>query len=99
MRAMQPVTDEFLSGHALALSNFRLVMRENIIDAAAMDIELITQQRSRHRAALDVPAGPARPPWRGPFYIAIFLVPRFPQREISDWFLVGSVMLAGSWRF
>src|SRR5207249_9988672 len=93
MRAMQPVTDEFFSGHAFALCDFRFVMREDIIDAAAMDIDLITQQRSRHRAALRVPAGPAQPPWRGPFYIANFFVPRFPQREIYDVFLVVFVML------
>ena len=41
MRAMQPVTDEFFFGDAFALRDFRFVMRENIIDAAAMDIELI----------------------------------------------------------
>src|SRR2546430_10140152 len=93
MRAMQPVTDEFFSGHAFALCDFRFVMREDIIDAAAMDIDLITQQRSRHRAALDVPAGPARSPWRGPFYVAVFFVPRFPTREIPAAFLVAFVML------
>src|SRR5512132_214847 len=98
MRAMQPVTDEFLSGHAFALCDFRLVMRENIIDAAAMDIDLIAQQRRRHRAALDVPAGPAWSPWRSPFYVAVFFIPRFPQREIPDVFLVVFVVLHASCR-
>ena len=41
MRAVQPVTDEFFFCDAFTLCDFRFVMRENIIDAAAMDIELI----------------------------------------------------------
>src|SRR4051794_14438611 len=62
MRAMQPVTHELLSRHAFALRDLRLVMREDVIDAAAMDVDLIAQQRHGHRAALDVPAWTARSP-------------------------------------
>jgi hypothetical protein len=36
-------------------------------------------------------AGPA--PWRIPFHIAIFFVPRFPEREIADVLLVVFIVL------
>src|SRR5207244_3621092 len=41
MRTMQPIADEFFSGHAFALCNLSFVVRKNVIDAAAMDINLI----------------------------------------------------------
>src|SRR6266513_5831510 len=98
MRAVQPVTDEFLSGHAFALRDLRFVMRENIIDAASMNIDLVAEQRRRHRAAFDVPAGPAWSPWRIPLHIAVFFIPRFPECEIPDVFLVVFVVLHASGR-
>ena len=63
-------------------------MREDVVDAAAMDIDLLAQQCRGHRAALDVPAGTTRSPRRIPFYIAVFFVPCFPQCEITYVFLV-----------
>src|SRR5438132_6939362 len=45
-----------------------------------------------------MPAGPAWSPWRIPFYIAVFLIPRLPQREITDVFLVVFVMLYAAGR-
>src|ERR1700756_5361169 len=88
MRAMQPVAYELLPSHPFALRDLGFVMWENVIDPAAVDVDLIAEQRSGHRAALDMPAGTAGSPRRIPFYVAIFLVPRFPQREIPDVFLV-----------
>ena len=41
MRAVKPVAHEFSSGDAFRLGDLRLVMRENVIDAAAVDIDLI----------------------------------------------------------
>src|SRR5437763_6252186 len=93
MRAVQPVADEFLSRDAFALRDLRFVMREDVIDTAAVDIDLVTEQCRGHRTALDVPAGPARPPWRIPFHIGVFFIPRFPQREIADVLLVVFVVL------
>src|SRR5206468_5225204 len=43
MRAVQPVADEFLSRDAFALRDLCFVVRENVIDAAAMDIDLIAE--------------------------------------------------------
>jgi hypothetical protein len=59
---MQPVAHELRSGHAFALRDLGFVMRKDVIDAAAVDVDLIAQQHHRHRAALDVPAGTAGPP-------------------------------------
>ena len=53
-----------------------------------MNVELLTEECRRHRAALDVPARPAPPPRTLPTDLAIFFVPRFPEREIADVFLV-----------
>src|ERR1700731_3142420 len=92
MRAMEPHPHEFFAGHAFALRDLRFVMRENVVHATAVDIDLIAEQGSRHRAALDVPARTSRPPWRIPFHIAVFFVPCFPEREIADVFLVVLVM-------
>ena len=43
MRAMQPVAHEFFPGDAFALRNLRFVMGENVIDAAAVNIDLIAE--------------------------------------------------------
>src|SRR5206468_10668091 len=40
-----------------------------------------------------MPAWTTRAPWRIPFHIAIFLVPRFPKREVADVFLIVFVVL------
>src|SRR5207237_6971492 len=93
MSAVQPIADKLFAGYAFALRDLGFVMRENIVHAAAVDVDLIAKQRGRHCAALDVPAGPPRSPWRIPFHIAIFFVPCFPQREVADVFLAVLVWL------
>src|SRR5262249_45491723 len=98
MRAVQPVPDEFLSSDAFALGDLGFVVRENIIDTTRVDIDLIAEQRSSHRAAFDVPAWSARSPWRIPFHVPIFFVPRFPKRKVADVFLVIFVVLHTSGR-
>src|SRR6478735_768688 len=98
MRAMQPVPHELLSGHAFALCDLRFVMRKDVIDTAAMDIDLVAEQRHRHRAAFDVPAGTTRSPWRIPFHVAVCFVPSFPQRKVANVFLVVFVMLHSACR-
>src|SRR5439155_20360671 len=84
MRAVQPRPHKLFSGHAFALRDLSFVVRKDIVYTAAMDVDLIAEQRGRHRAALDVPAGTSWSPWRIPFHIAIFFVPRFPKREVPD---------------
>src|SRR5438132_1363895 len=71
MRAVQPRPHKLFSGHAFALRDLRFVVRKDIVYTAAMDVDLIAEERGRHRAALDVPAGTSWSPWRIPFHIAI----------------------------
>src|SRR4029077_4312691 len=40
-----------------------------------------------------MPAWTTPAPWRIPFHIAIFFVPRFPKREVADVFLIVFVVL------
>ena len=47
---------------AFALRDLVLVMREDEIDAAAMNVEGLAQMRLAHRGAFDVPAGPPAAP-------------------------------------
>src|SRR5919106_3630953 len=67
MRAMQPVTHELRFRHAFALRDLRFVMRKDVIDAAAVDVDLIAQQGRGHGTAFDVPAGTARSPGESHF--------------------------------
>jgi hypothetical protein len=46
-----------------------------------------------------VPSGPAWSPWRIPLHIAVFVIARFPERKITDVFLVVFVVLHASSRF
>ena len=43
MRAMQPVAHEFFPRDALSLRDLRFVMRENVIDTAAVNIDLFAK--------------------------------------------------------
>src|SRR5262249_30168066 len=76
----------------------RFVVRKDVIDPATMNVDLVAQQRSGHRAALDVPAGTARSPRRIPFNVVILFVPGLPQSEITDVFLVVFVVLYAACR-
>ncbi len=98
MRAVQPVAHKPFSSHAFALGNLRFVVRKNVVHAAAVDVDLIAEERGRHRAALDVPAGPPQSPWRIPFHIGIFFVPRFPKREVANVFFIVLVVLYATGR-
>ena len=51
---------------AFGLRDLVFVVRKNQVDAAAVDIEGLAQQRVRHRRTFDVPAGAAPAPRRMP---------------------------------
>ena len=53
---------DWSTGGAAALRNFAFVVREDVVFAAGMDIDLVAEQHACHRAALDVPAGIALTP-------------------------------------
>ena len=40
---MQPVANEFFARYPFALRDLRFVMREDVIDAAAMDVDLVAE--------------------------------------------------------
>ena len=80
-RVMHPVTDERQPGGALGLRDLVLVMRENEVLAAAMEIERLAEVLDAHRRALEVPAGASRPPRAFPERLA--RLRRFPEREVE----------------
>src|ERR1700758_4429956 len=84
---MQPIADELFTGATLRLSDLGFMMRKQVIDAAAMDIDLRTENASGHGAALDVPAWTAAAPGTIPTNRAIGSVPCFPKREGTQAFL------------
>src|SRR5207253_905226 len=92
MRTMKPVTHELFVRDTLCLRDFGFVVRKNVVDTAAVNIELIAEQGGSHGAALNVPTGSAAAPWAIPRYVTIFFVPGFPEREIPHVLLVVFVM-------
>src|SRR5207237_9684672 len=83
---LHPLFDERLAGRALGLRILVLVMRELQVHAAAVDVELLAKQRAAHRRALDMPAGPALAPRRGP--LRLVGLGALPQDEVQWIFLV-----------
>ena len=78
---VQPVVHEGMAASAaLGLSNFVLVMRENQIAAAAVEVEGFTQIFHAHSGAFDVPARAAIAPGARPGGFAGFS--RFPQSKV-----------------
>jgi hypothetical protein len=63
------------------LGYFVLVVREDQVRAAAVDLEVHAQDRLRHGRALDVPARPALAPGRLPERV-LALLARLPEREV-----------------
>ena len=86
--AMHPVAHKFFPGHAFALRNLCFMMRKNVIDAAAVNVELIAEQCRGHGATFDMPPRPSPPPGRIPANIAVLFIPRFPKREVADVFFL-----------
>src|SRR5581483_10081037 len=63
------------------LRDLVLVMREDEVEPAAVDLEGRPERSAGHRRALDVPARPPRPPRRRPRGVLAGLR-RLPQREV-----------------
>ena len=72
---------------AFALRDFIFMMGELQVDAAAVNVEGLTQIFAGHRAAFDMPARAATAPGRIPAWKRI--VRRLPQHEIHRVLLVG----------
>ena len=73
-----------------------LVVRENQVRAARLDVEGVTQVFSRDRRALDVPAGPAAPEPRVPGRVAGPF--RQPDQDVERILLARAVRVAATLR-
>ena len=78
---VHPVLGERAAACRLALGALVLVVREDQVPAAAVDVERQPQVLARHGGAFDMPAGAAHPPRRLPGGLAGF--GRLPQREVE----------------
>ena len=96
VRAVHPVADEgFLAiSCTLALGYLGLVVRKNVVHAAAMDVDGLAEQSGSHSAALDVPTGPSFAPGALPANSTILPNPGLPKRKVGDGLLV--VFVAGN---
>ena len=99
MRAVKPVFHKpmagFLQPCAFALGDFVLVMRENQVLAAHVDVETGSKYLGAHGAALDVPTGSALAPRAGPKDIAILGHSGFPEGKVRNR-LLGILVIAHS---
>ena len=84
---VHPEARELLAGGALALRDLVLVVREDQVDAAGVDVDRRSaEQPQRHRRALDVPARAARADAGIPGRLA--RLGRLPQHEVAGVFLL-----------
>ncbi len=79
--AVQPVGRERHAGRRLGLRDLVLVVREDEVAAAAVDVEGQAELHLRHRRALDVPAGAALAPRARPVRLA--RLGGLPEREVE----------------
>src|SRR5579863_6103457 len=77
-----------------ALGDLVLVVREDEVEAAAVDVEGLAQGLLAHRRALDVPARPAAPPRALP--PGLLRRGRLPQYKVAGVLLVGGDLDPGA---
>ena len=82
---VQPVVDELAAVGGLGLGDLVLVVREGEVAAAAVDVDRLAEVAVGHGRALNVPAGAALAPRRGPERLAGF--GGLPEREVERVFL------------
>ena len=80
--AVHPAADDAMACHAFGLRDLRLVVWEDVVGAAGVDVEALAEQRHGHGRALDVPAGESVAPRARPDLQTV-LARRLPQREIA----------------
>ena len=71
-----------LTPRAARLRDLVLVVREDEVEPAAVDLERRPEVLLGHRRALDVPTGSTAPPRRVPPRVLVLLVP-LPEREVA----------------
>ena len=72
MMHMEPVAAPFMTEISLRLRNFIGVVRESIVNAAAMDVQILPEMLEADAGALNMPAGIADAPRGIPFERLIF---------------------------
>ena len=69
---MKPVSGEARHARStLALSDFIGVMDIDMVDSAAVDVQLPAQEFEAHRRTFQMPAGKTDTPRRVPFHLAL----------------------------
>src|SRR4029450_11495124 len=81
---------------AARLGDLVLVVWEDEVEAAAVDLEDGPEMLLGHRGALDVPARPPGPPRRVPQRVLALLVP-LPEREVARVLLQRALLLFLRW--
>ena len=79
--AVHPISDKGLPKGRLALGNLVLVVREYVVHAPGMEVQLLAHVFGRHGGALYVPAGKPLAPGTVPLHLPAGLR-RFPQGEV-----------------
>src|SRR5438093_1170417 len=83
---MHPKTDKGLACDGLALSDFVLVVRENVVDPATVYIQYGTEVFHRHSGAFQMPTRAAGAKWRIPArFLVVFR--DFPEDKVPRLFL------------
>ena len=84
---VHPVIDELDAVRALGLRDLVLVVRELQVLAAAVDVEMLAEQRAAHGGAFDVPARPPFAVARRP--LRLVGLGALPEHEVERVFLGG----------
>ena len=82
MLAVDPVARRDLAGDRERLGDLVLVVGEDVVHAAGVDLELVAQVSAGHRRALQVPAWEALAPLRRPLQLPA-LAGGLPEREVG----------------
>ena len=86
-RVVHPVANKRIEpGKPLRLRDLVLVVREDQVHPAAVQVNLFSQVANRHRRALNVPARPTRPPRTLP--LRLTRLRPFPQGEVHRVFFL-----------
>src|SRR5213594_2255372 len=82
MSAVHPVTDELPAGGGFAPGDLILVVREDVVRPAGVDVEGLAQVLHAHGRALEVPAGSSDTHRRLPERLR--LLARLPEDEVAN---------------
>src|SRR5262245_59867663 len=81
MLRVKPEAGEWLGRHSFALRDLVFVMRKNVVDSSAMNVESLAKILHRHGRALQMPARATGAKGRFPFFLGLFFW-AFPQHEV-----------------